>query len=571
MLGFFMKFRYLSFCFITLSIGAAALLIHQTASANNNGPVKLLTDSVVMKQNHLPDFSYAGYNHGIGEIPEAKGKIIDVTEYGVTADDDIDDSKALLEALTAAHETRGAVILELPKGKIIVSEILKIKRSNIVLRGAGSGVDGTDLHFPRPLQMIDKSNSLDELRKYLKKYDKRQKEKDKNIDELFSEYSWSGGFIWVQKDETRAAAYLESEDPEIIVLAHANSGKAGAKTVSVNNTNKLDVGDAVELQWLNRKGEDGPLLKEMYGDTNLKIGSHHWTFTERPLVRQKTRIVSIDGNDLTISDPLLHNISKDVPAQFAKWNHLENVGIEDLRITFPQSPYFGHHLERGYNGIYFTSVFDGYIRDVTVENADSGILSYNSANVTISNIETNGERQAHYSVHAGNVHNVLIENLTVNNSPIHSLSLNTQSTKCVFKNAVVNQASVLDQHAGANHQNLFDNITLNIDAARDEKGAYYPVWDGSGAGYWQPGHGRYNTTWNLNVNVRSGARRNEVVELRGLAEGPDARIIGVSGNRVFDVDYRPAPYLERINGSMNDIPSLYEYQLKKRQMENDKH
>ena len=565
-----MKIRFLSLCLLAVSAGAIALLVNQTASANNDGPVKLLTDSDVMKQNRLPDFSYAGYNHGIGDIPEAKGKLIDVTKYGVTADDAIDDSKALQEALTAAHETRGPVILELPKGKIIVSEILKIKRSNIVLRGAGSGDEGTNLHFPRPLQMIDKSDSLDEIREYLEKYDKRQREKDRNIDELFSEYSWSGGFIWVQKDGTRAAAYLESKDPEIIILADANSGEAGQKTVSVNNADKLNVGDVVELQWLNRKGENGPLLKEMYGDTNLKIGSHHWTFAERPLVRQKTKIVSMNGNAVTISDPLLHNISKDIPAQFSQWDHLENVGIEDIHITFPQSPYFGHHLERGYNGIYLTSVFNGYIRDVTFTNADTGVLSYNSANVTISNIETNGDRQAHYSVHAGNVHNVLIENLTVNNSPIHSLSLNTQSTKCVFKNAVVNEASVLDQHAGANHQNLFDNITLNVDAERDENGAYYPVWDGSGAGYWQPGHGRYNTTWNLKINVRSGAQRDEIVELRGLAEGPDARIIGVSGNRVFDVDYRPAPYLERVNGSMSDIPSLYDYQLEKRQMENEK-
>ena len=72
---------------------------------------------------------------------------------------------------------------------------------------------------------------------------------------------------------------------------------------------------------------------------------------------------------------------------------------------------------------------------------------------------------------------------------------------------------MLDQHAGANHQNLFDNITLNVDAMRDKNGPYYPIWDGSGAGYWQPGHGRYNTTWNLKVNVRSGADRKEVVTL----------------------------------------------------------
>ena len=561
-----MKRHILRLQTLTLSAMVGAACVPSASHANKDGQIQILTNPSVIAETPLPDFSYAGYNHGVGEIPLAKGKIIDVTDYGVTADDEIDDSKALLDALGAAHKTRGPVIVQFPKGQVIVSDILKIQRSDIVLRGAGSGKDGTDLHFPRPLQMIDKTDSLDELREYLEKYDKRQREKDRNIDELFSEYSWTGGFIWVQKEGTRAAAYLEEKDPPITVLANAVSGQARSGKVEVASADSLKVGDVVELQWLNREGEDGPLLKEMYGtgDTGKKVGSHHWTFPERPLVRQKTKILAINGTTVTISDPLLHSISTDIPAQFAKWDHLTNVGIEDLHISFPNSPYFGHHLERGYNGIYLTSVFDGWVRDVTFLNADTGILSYNSANVTISDITTNGDRQAHYSVHAGNVHNFLIEDLTVNNSPIHSLSLNTQSTKCVFKNAIVNEAAVLDQHAGANHQNLFDNITLHVDARRDKNGPYYPVWNGSGAGYWQPGHGRYNTTWNLKVNVRSGADRNEVVTLRGLEEGPDGRIVGVSGNREFDVAYVPTPYSERINVSMEDVPSLYDYQLARR-------
>lgn len=146
-------------------------------------------------------------------------------------------------------------------------------------------------------------------------------------------------------------------------------------------------------------------------------------------------------------------------------------------------------------------------------------------------------------------------------TPVTACGLNTQSTKCVFQNAVISEAAVLDQHAGANDQNLFDNITLNVEARRDKGKAYYPVWDGSGAGYWQPGHRRYNTTWNLKVNVKSGADRDEPVTLRGLSEGPDARLVGISGNRDFKVNYYPKPYIERVNKSMEDVPSLYDYQL----------
>ena len=541
-----------------------ALSIPLGANAQDLEPINILSNEDVKSKYYLPDFSYAGYNHGIGEIPVTKGKVIDVTKYGVIADDGIDDSKAMLKALKAAHDTRRTVIVQLPKGKIIISEILKIQRGDIVLRGAGSGAKGTNLHFPRPLNMVDKTDALDELREYLVKYDKRQRQKNENLDVLFSEYSWSGGFIWIQKEETRAASYLESKDPKIIQLAQALQGEAGTQTVRVDSTKNLKVGDVVELQWFNRQGENGALIQEMYGDTDLKIGSHHWTFKDRPLIRQKTEILSIKNNSVTISDPLLHNISEAIPAQFSQWSHITNVGIEDIHISFPDSPWFGHHVEPGYNGIYLTSVFNGWVRDVTIHNSDVGMLTYNSGNVTISNIETTGKRRAHYSVHAGNVHNLLVENLTVNNPVIHSLSLNTQSTKCVFKNAVVNETAVLDQHAGANHQNLFDNITFHIDAKRDENGPYYPIWDGGGAGYWQPGHARFNTTWNLKVNVQSGADRTETVELRGLSEGPDARIIGIYGNRNFKLNYRPAPYSERINKKMEDVPSLYDYQLQKR-------
>ena len=50
----------------------------------------------------------------------------------------------------------------------------------------------------------------------------------------------------------------------------------------------------------------------------------------------------------------------------------------------------------------------------------------------------------------------------------------------------------------------------------------------------------------------------------GLEEGPDARVVGVSGNRPFEVDYRPSPYLEMINREVLGAPSLYEWQLAQR-------
>ena len=357
--------------------------------------------------------------------------------------------------------------------------------------------------------------------------------------------------------------YLTEYDPPIEKLTSIQSGQRGERLLEVEGAQDLRVGDALQIHWFNREGEDGALLKSLYGATDLDIGSHHWSFPERPLVRQTTRIISVEGNLVEIGDPLLHSINEGMPAQFSGWDHLEEVGLEDFAITFPESPYFGHHLERGYNGIYMTSVIDGWVRDVRIVNADSGILTYNSANLTLERIRTQGERWAHYAVHLGNVHNVLVRDILIENPVMHSLTFNTQATKNVYQSAKVLQESVLDQHAGSNHQNLFDNVTLHIKAKRVSGDPTYPIWDGSGAGYWQPGHGMFSTTWNLEVVVESGASRGETVALQGLAEGPDAFIIGVHGNRNFSVDYRPNPKTLLVN-QPPEVISLYDWQLQKR-------
>ena len=100
-------------------------------------------------------------------------------------------------------------------------------------------------------------------------------------------------------------------------------------------------------------------------------------------------------------------------------------------------------------------------------------------------------------------------------------------------------------------------------SAREQDGKKaIAIYDGSGAGYWQPGHGGYNTTWNLKVLGSGGAHPGEDVTLEGVDEGPMAIIVGVHGNRNFDLDYRPMPLINIMNTSIEEIPSLYDHQLR---------
>ena len=125
----------------------------------------------------IPDFSYAGYHNGIKKIPEKHGTVVQASTFSVLADDNLDDTSALQEAINKASKLEGPVTLQLPAGKLIVSGILYIERDNFILRGHGTDESGTEIYFPRPLMYSKDPEDLKELREYLIEFDKRQKEK----------------------------------------------------------------------------------------------------------------------------------------------------------------------------------------------------------------------------------------------------------------------------------------------------------------------------------------------------------------------------------------------------------
>lgn len=520
---------------------------------------KILTQKLMT--NYLPDFSYAGYHFGESQLPEANGKIINAVDFGVKANDGLDDSKALLKAVKAANAVEGNVILQLPAGKIILSDIVYIERSNFVLRGTGTGENGTEIYFPRPMMYLQNPESLAELREYLTTFDKRQREPENNIDLPFSQYAWSGGFIWTQIPGERVKSYLDKYEPTPSFLAKVSSGNMGENTLTVSEVKGLKVGDIVELQLFNKDGENGEIIKDLYKGANVKPGSHHWKFPKLPIVRQQVEIVKISGSKITIKMPLTIVIKPSYQAQLVEWKHLNEVGIEHIRFTFPDIPRVAHHVEPGNNAIFLTRVFNSWVKDVTITNADSGILCEEISNVTIQDIVTDGSHMAHYTVTLGGVHNVLVKNLKIYNKSVHPLSFNTFATKNVYQNCEIFADPVLDQHSGANHQNLFDNITVHL---MPDINNSYALFGGGGADYWKPSHGPFSTFWNLTVQVTNPEKITKPVLLYGMKDGPFARIVGVNGNAKFEVKYEPDAYIEFLNTSMDKVPSLYEYQLKKR-------
>ena len=99
----------------------------------------------------LPDFSYAGYNYSETPIPDTSSwPIFDVTNYGAVVNDGNYDDAAIQATINAA-QAAGSGIVSFPAGRLMLSpnttvgENIFVTGSNILLRGSGSGEDGTIL------------------------------------------------------------------------------------------------------------------------------------------------------------------------------------------------------------------------------------------------------------------------------------------------------------------------------------------------------------------------------------------------------------------------------------------
>ncbi|WP_418502109.1 hypothetical protein [Flagellimonas sp.] len=521
---------------------------------------KIISDRDTIQTHYLPDFSFAGYHNGERSLPKLQGLVLQAEEHGVTANDGKDDSRALVQLMDSVKSLDQAVTIQLPKGRIILSEVLYLERGNLVLRGHGSGPGGTEIYCPRPMLYFNQPPALKELREYLEILDKRQREPKNNIDLPFSQYSWSGGLLWTQVPGERVKSYLEDYDREEPILARALEGEIGGTVLKIKDIHGLKTGDVVELQWFNTEGEHGQIIKDLYPLEGLKVGSHHWNFPNLPLVRQQVEILAVTDSTLTLKSPLTMAVKPYHNARVIPWKHLKEVGIEHLRFSFPEASYIAHHVERGFNAIYLTRLYNSWVKDVVIDNADSGILTEEIANVTIKDIVTIGQSTAHYSVSMSGVHNVLVENLSIHNKVVHPLSFNTFATKSVYKDCEVFVDPILDQHSGANHQNLFDHIKVHL--SPDEQNTY-PLFEGGGASYWKPTHGPFSTFWNIYIHLLERPGPLTPVSLYGMKDGPLARIVGIQCDQPVTVDYGPSCYIEGINSELT-IPSLYTFQLQKR-------
>lgn len=107
-------------------------------------------------------------------------------------------------------------------------------------------------------------------------------------------------------------------------------------------------------------------------------------------------------------------------------------GIRDLSIEFPLTRSSRHHYDEGYNGILVSSAVNAFVLNVSVLNADQGILVRDSQMVSVDGIKisTSGTRswskmpwEGHIGVGLYDSADVEVGNFDIVGEYLHDISI----------------------------------------------------------------------------------------------------------------------------------------------------
>lgn len=388
----------------------------------------------------LPDFSYAGYRAGEAALPEVPG-VVSVKDFGAAGDGRSDDTAAFIAAIAAAND--GAVLV--PAGRYVITARLTIARSRVVLRGEGSGPDGTVLYMPQSLA------------------------------ELYGQtpsWSWAGGFINVDGGESLSLPRLTR-----VTAPAARADDA----LAVRSAAGLRAGQLVALRLTD--DASGSLGRHLHAD---QADASSCDTGRRLDLAWPVRILEIEGNVVRLAQPLRTDVRLEWTPELSAVDAIEEVGVEHLAVEFPDVPYAGHLKERGYNAITFhDGVVNGWVRDVRILNADSGVLlSYLIKNVTIREVRAEG-RMGHHGIAAMNyTSDILVDRFTLDAPWVHGLTLSERANGVVFSRGQSVAPIALDHHRAGPFENLFTEIPLYS-------------FESGGSGCEGPHAGARHTYWNL--------------------------------------------------------------------------
>ena len=469
----------------------------------------------VEKVRDLPDFSWAGYHAGEKPLPDRRATV-NVRDHGGVGDGKADDTAALKAALAAAARTGGVV--DIPAGRWVLTDVLTIDADNVAIRGAGAGK--TVLVCPKSLTQIRKP--------------------DRN-------WSWSGGMIELHPRRGSSTT----------IATLAATATAGSREIVVDNSGgaRPRVGEWLEISWQNDKGKD-TLLDHLYGGVipRKKMGPELQQ-SNSVRVREWVRIVAVDGRRVRLAQPIRIGARPEWRVRLTRRPVLTEVGVEGLAFEFPLAKYPGHLREKGYNGIQFRDVVNGWVRDVRTHNADSGIFVGACKHLTIRGVRITG-RKMHHCISISWGSDSLVTDWRIEAPHVHGTTISWCAHGNVFSHGWGRQLAMYS-HRAASFQNLHTDVVI------DHGGKVVNPFRSGGSGPRGPHAAGRNVYWNIDnrfAGAGAGAAR-----ISGYAEWPLGIFVAWRGNRTLTMP--PTKGMKQQIIDLNRPPAvrnLHAHQLRKR-------
>lgn len=511
------------------------------------------------EDNLLLDFSYAGYMHGETAPPEASTlgyTVYNVCDYGADGSDRNSDREAFINclkaalgvnyttegndnngySLTFAHKASAKAIIYFPEGTFILHDendnelingvaktrCIQIRSGDIVLRGAGR--DKTIIEMAAPAQAP-------------------------KTDVLYSSPTMLKFTHWTGLQE--------------IGKVTANAAK-GSYSVTVDNVANLAAGDWVSLDMVNN---DPACVANELKDITV---SSTWTNIHNTGVQvyDYHQIAGIEGNVITFKEPIMHEVDlqytsftgKSYNWRICKYNHQNNVGVEDLTFKGHAKADYVHHgdwdFDGGYKPLSMMRVTNAWLRRVNFVDVTDGCAFSNCANVSAYDINFSGNR-GHEAVRADGSSRVFIGAVNDNSiyngvaaGQFHSVGVAKQSMGTVIWRCQWGNESCFESHATQPRATLIDCC----------RGGWIKNHQGGDIEQ-LPNHLDDLTVWNFNATTNNITNWWESGNSNYWKFLPPT-IIGFHGaSSSFNPDQVKA---DRHNGTVVSPESLYEEQLKAR-------
>ena len=496
-------------------------------------PVKLLTTKIdansaiawqhfkTGENNVLPDYSYAGYNHG-ESAPQGAFSL----GYQVIN---------VKERMTAKNMTAREALISIlqEKGMTKVNGTNKLNANAKIV-----------IYFPAGDYVLhnDDDNTRDES---------KQKDavdsKNNNVSSGIEIYG--GNFVIKGDGPDKTRLIMEtpnlptsisnlSSSPILLAIKHTNgpnnagnspklasvteNAMRGDFTVKVSGTTGISSGQWVQLRL--RSG-DRELVKKEIGPSAL---NENWAIAKAPIsinqssddlygvkITEFHQVKSAANGKITFYEPIMHDIDikyNDTEGwEIRTYKYLENVGIEDLSFVGNALDGYAHHGEGHaeqakvgwqYDGAYkpllLQRVVNSWVRNVHFESVSEALTFAESANSSAYDIRISGKRghsavrsQGSSRVFIGKVRDESAGNDVYGKScqgQFHGCGVSKPSVGTVLWNVTWGNDACFESHATQPRATLIDNCSGGL--------VYYRA---GGDENEVPNHLGDLTLWNLNV------------------------------------------------------------------------